>query len=198
MKYIDDLALWTQKRRVRATDQGQEPSEASAFQPTEFSSEALGTFNAINTETSALEALVNLFTGEDPMEMNFAQTATCGHNDGTECDCPPVTIEIPTVLAYHTHQLSSTLETHDQRFKEFKNGNGDTVRKSPDHRGKMAVSLRAREGGVDDIAVWERFEVEEPEARLKILERWCRTGIMLKQALRPGCIQPTAERKHAT
>ena len=184
MKYVYELALWTDTRTVRAADQDKDTSDASAFQPTEFSNEALGTFNAINTETSVLETLVNLFTGEDPMEMNFAQTATCGHNDGTECDCAPVTIEIPAVLAYHTHQLSSTLVTHDQRFKEFKNRNGDTVRKTPDHRGEMAVALRSGNGGVDDIAVWERFGVEEPEARLKILERWCRTGIMLKQALR--------------
>ena len=183
MRYIYEIAPWTDRRRVRGTDQDENPTQAWAFQPAEFSSEALGTLSHMNTVVSVLETLVNIFTGEDPMEMLQAHAGACNHEDGDDCDCPPVTIEIPAALAYHAQQLNLTLEAHNQRFKEFDNQAGSTVRNSPDHRGNIQISIRFPDGRFQNLPAWEKFEAEEPTARFKILNRWYRTGIMLKQAL---------------
>ena len=137
----------------------------------------------MNTEVSVLETLVNLFTGEDPMEMLQTNAAACKHNSEYDCDCPPVTIEIPAALAYHAQQLNRALEAHDQRFSEFKNQVGSTVRTFPDHTGRTITCHQSSSGIIGNPSAWDSFEPEEQRTRLKILHQWCRTGILLKQAL---------------
>ena len=183
MRYIYEIAPWTDTRTVKGTDYDEDATVPWAFLSAEFSSEALGTSNSVNTEVSVLETLVNLFTGGDPMEMLQINAAGCKHDSEYHCDCPSITIDIPATLAYHAQQLNQALEAHDRRFSEFKNNNGSTVRTFPDHTGKIVTCHQTSTGGIVNPAAWEAFEPKEQRARLKILHQWLRTGIMLKQAL---------------
>ena len=69
--------------------------------------------------TSHLEVLVHLFTGEDPAKILHTVSLECEHQALDECDCPHISIPVPTALAYHAQMLRRKLDEVGSEFSQW-------------------------------------------------------------------------------
>ena len=119
MKYFYEIDFQKENRMVRGecTD---DPSNVNAFdfQPISFSNEDLDLDSNAHEGflTSQLDTLVVLFTGQDPAEELMEAQAACPHEDSAECPCPPASIKVPMVLAYHMQTLWQNLSPECQGY----------------------------------------------------------------------------------
>ena len=121
-----------------------------------------------------------LFTGKDPA-IKLQAAEACTHEGEEDCDCPPVSIEIPAVLAYHATTFSQSLGNLHFEFSEFPTATDKNliVRQDRLPTGQKVQAQRNTNERYrysqdwDDYRYWRDRELE------KILDRWYRQGITL-------------------
>ena len=188
MSYIYKLHLWIENRTISADNKADEDGDLKAyeFQTIELTDLELDAKSLLEGFTmSRLETLVVLFTGKDPAEMILKIGKDCEHEDDESCDCPPIQIQIPAVLAYHTMTLYREMENLDRRFIH------QQLRADQDNQ--KHIRYRVPNGdliqGIFDSRSREyREKLEEYQHYLaleksRILDRWLEQGIALFASL---------------
>ena len=166
--YRYELHPWNGKRRIAAgyirREGYPEARSINEFEPVQFSEEYPYPYPEPDVYegfiTSPLETLVMLFTGEDPAMAIGAVDCDHEFEDDGSCPCPPITIEIPAVLALHSVNLMQQIEM--MKFTEISDRDGDPIRNF-DHL-----------DGSEHRMIWRRME--------KIMNRWYEQGIALHRA----------------
>ena len=194
--YQYELDPYNSIRRIRAGYVQREGHDTepwvNEFEPIAFSEDDLGAKVLLGFVPSRLEVLVNLFTGEDPAQ--YAAQADCPHMDDTpptvamdecpraKCDCEPVTIEIPPVLALHAASLQQELLGLNHRFHEWTTKEQVRVRdyRTPDGQPRQALwhqTIPSSQPPED----WETYGYLREQALYRILNDWYQQGIQLHQ-----------------
>ena len=103
---------------------------------------------------------------------------SCTHDDKDSCDRPPVTIDIPPVLAYHTATLRASATSVEADFTHWQNRGQSSIARSFRHpSGKLITisipydSLPSSEDSQADY--WEERTLET------MLNQWYEQGIAL-------------------
>ena len=181
MDYQYELSLITSNRAIKPTylSSIQRDTGALDFEPIAFTPEDLDAENFNGFITSRLETLVVLFTGEDPAKKLQAQGAECPHEALDDCDCPPVSIQIPTVLAYHAMTLLQSLGNLTCNFKEWETERGTSVRRFRRPTGEFIQTHRTKEGTSSHPDEWSEYDFLLQRDREDLLNRWYNQGIHL-------------------
>lgn len=177
MDYIFQLDQWTDERRIIATYvESDAPLGANDFEPITFSSEDLDAESYEGFVTSRLDTLVVLYTGRDPAKL--LQDVACVHDSQEECDCSPVSIIIPRLLAYHAATLSREIENLSLHFEETTVGDRSMRRyRLPDGQAETAYNREETSFGN-----WEKFDFLKWQHIGAILNNWYAQGISLHVA----------------
>ena len=178
MDYIFQINHWTDERRIIATYiDADAPLSANDFEPITFSSEDLDAESFEGFITSRLDTLVILYTGTDPAKL--LQDVVCMHDSQEECDCSPVSIVIPRLLAYHAATLSREIENLSMHFEEYRLKDHSVRRRYrlPDGQTETAYN---RQGTSSEN--WEKFDFLKWQHASAILNNWYAQGISLHTA----------------
>ena len=193
MNYVYEMNLWSLDRTVRAIYVEEESNRTYDFQPVTFTEEDLMAETVFTFNTSRLETLVCLFTGQDPARMVQDADTRCKHDEKSSCDCPPVSIPLPTELALHAHTLSNEVAEIRYDFQKWENG-VHLVRGYHDRDGNREVVRRPAqgyEGGEHSTEkAWRKAVFLEKTALRKTLDRWFEQGIALHRG--------SLEQRHTT
>ena len=181
MSYQYKIQLWTDDRAICATYVKQGSISATDFEPISFTPALLAAEPTHGFQPSRLDTLVLLFTGHDPALMLSEAIESCTHDDSDSCDCPPVTIDIPPVLAYHTATLRASATSVEADFTHRQNRGQHSITRSFRHpSGKLITisrpydSLPSSEDSQADY--WEERTLET------MLNQWYEQGIALYYA----------------
>ena len=180
MDYQYQLTIWDEKRHINAIYTGSEIN-ANDFQPITFTSQNLDAESFEGFITSCLETLVLLFTGQDPAMLYRAAVEECQHENSDDCDCPPLSIPIPSILAYHGVALSQEIGEVDMNFEEWVTRDKRVrVRRYRLPNGQVETIQRTNEAGPPEG--WGDYDYWRNRALNEKLNRWFEQGINLYNA----------------
>ena len=180
MDYIFQIDHWTDERRIVATYiDADAPLGARDFEPITFSSQDLDAYPLEGFIVSRLDTLVALYTGSDPAKL--LKNIACEHDEQEECDCSPVSIIIPRLLAYHAATLHGEIDNLSLHFEETRLRDGSTRRRYwlPDGQTITTFDNRGQGTRSDD---WGRFDFLKWQHSNVIFNNWFAQGISLHKA----------------
>ena len=185
MDYLYELDIWKGTRHIRATYTGNKDDVgAFDFQPMDFTPEELDADWYQGFLPSRLETLVVLFTGEDPAMKLLKASSGCTHEGEDDCDCPPVSVDIPAVLAYHAIALSQSLGNFGVEFYQHPTARDSNriVRRYRLPTGEIVHESRNINERNPPSKIWDEYPYWLNQERSKILDGWYQQGIALHRS----------------
>ena len=154
---------------------------ATDFEPISFTPALLAAEPKRGFQPSRLDTLVLLFTGRDPALLLSEAIKSCTHDNKDSCDCPPVTIDIPPVLAYHTATLRASATSVEADFTHWQNRGQHSIARSFRHpSGKLITISRP----YDSLPSSQDSQADYWQERTlgTMLNQWYEQGIALYYA----------------